>query len=152
MSTQQNNSPRREKLGVIKGFMLRRKVLAGIAALSMGASLIFTLSASAHNIDVKKAREAAREYAREVRDKSGGKYLHYSTFCYKMFANHNHYARCEIEYQNAKDKAKGVYTCKEIVNFYMRAHGKVGENYTLYGKHSSANACGGYFLDSQIGD
>jgi hypothetical protein len=130
--------------------MVRKRVLAGIAVLLMGASLVFTGSASAHNIDQKKAREAAREYAREVRDKSGGRYLHYSTFCYKMFANHNHYVRCEIEYQNAQDKAKGVYTCKESINVYMRAHGNVGENYTLYGKHASANACGGYFLDSRI--
>ena len=151
MSKQENKFSRRERLGMTMSFMLRRRALAGIAALVMGASLVFTGSTSAHNTDRKKAREAARDYARKVRDNSGGKYLNYSTYCYKLFGNHNHYVQCEIEYQNAKDKAAGVYTCKEIVTFYMRAHGNVGENYTLYGKHASANACGGYFLNNIVG-
>ena len=34
---------------------MSRKVLAGIAAILMGVSLIFTSSASAHNINLNKA-------------------------------------------------------------------------------------------------
>lgn len=46
MSTQQNNFPRRERLGMTRGLMLRRKVIAGIAAILMGVSLVFSGSAS----------------------------------------------------------------------------------------------------------
>ncbi len=46
------------------GFMLRKRVLAGIAAGLTAASLVFTLSASAHDIDVEKSREMSRDYAR----------------------------------------------------------------------------------------
>jgi hypothetical protein len=56
MSTQESNFSRR------KG--LKRSVLVGVAALSMGVSLVFTPSTSAHNIDLPKARELAKEYAR----------------------------------------------------------------------------------------
>jgi hypothetical protein len=79
MSTPENNFSRRERLKITTGFRLRIRVLAGIAAILMGASLIFSVNVSAHNIDVKKARELVRDYARGVRDGSGGKYIHYST-------------------------------------------------------------------------
>jgi hypothetical protein len=44
--------------------MLIRRVLVLIAALSMGISLVFSSTASAHNINLPKARELAKEYAR----------------------------------------------------------------------------------------
>jgi hypothetical protein len=47
--------------------MLKRRVLAGIAAILMGASLVFAWSASAHNISLEGSRETAREYARQIR-------------------------------------------------------------------------------------
>ena len=148
MSTQQNNFPRRERVGMIRSFMLRRKLLAGVAAILMGASLVFSGSASAHDVDLKKAREVTREYARSVRAASNGRYLHYSTRCRKLFP---HIVQCEIEYQNAQDTAKGVYTCKEGITVYFRPHSSAGEDYTLYGKHHSANACGGTFLNNRLG-
>jgi hypothetical protein len=140
MSAQANNLSGRERL--------RRRVLAGAAAILMGVSLVFTGSTSAHDIDLLKARESAREYARRVRDNSGGKYLHYSTKCRAMFPGHNHYVSCVIDYQNAKDKAAGVYTCRESIKIYMFPH-SVGLNYTLVGDHSSNNNCGGYFVKYQ---
>ncbi len=141
MSKQENKFSRRQRLGMIMDSMLRKRVLAGVAIILMGSSLIFTLSASAHNIDVAKAREVAREYARQVRDESGGKFTHYSTRCGAIFPDHNHYARCTIEYQNAKDTAAGVYTCKETIEVYMKPNGGPGRRgldiYTLYAKHTS---------------
>ncbi len=46
MITQQNNFPRCERLGMKMNFMLRKNILAGIAAILMGASLVFSGSAS----------------------------------------------------------------------------------------------------------
>ena len=142
MSTQANNFSRREKL--------RRRVLAGIAALLMGASLVFTSSTSAHNIDVEKARELAREYARQMRDESGGKYTNYTTRCGAMYPNHNHLVSCTIQYYNAKDKAADVYTCKETIQLNMRAHSQTRgyQLFEIYGKHTS-RPCGSRELTGQ---
>ena len=134
-------------LGMTRDFMLRRKVLAGVAVLLMGASLVFSPSASAHNIDVAKARELARNYARQVRDESGGKYLHYSTSCVSNFPNHNHSVNCVIKYQNAKDKAAGVYTCKEKIQFHMGSHSRSNEDYRIFANHIS-NQCGSRTLNN----
>jgi hypothetical protein len=133
--------------------MLKR-VLVLIAALSMGASLVFTSSAIAHNIDLDKAWELARNYARSVREESNGKYLHYTTNCVKAFPGHNHFVRCVIEYQNAKDTAAGVYTCKETIELYMVPHdyGRDGPVYTIYARHTSSNKCGSLRLkDTRLG-
>ncbi len=81
MSQQENIFSRRKRLGMRLDFMLKRKVLAGIAAIVMGASLVFTLSASAHDIDVEKAREMSRDYARTVHKERN--YLHYKMNCNK---------------------------------------------------------------------
>ena len=58
--------------------MLRRRMLAGVTALLMGATLVFPWSAAAHNISLERSWEMAHDYARSVRDESGGKYLHYT--------------------------------------------------------------------------
>ena len=145
MSKQEQDSSRREKLKMSLSFMLRRRVLAGIAAILIGTSLIFSGNVSAHNIDLKKARELARERARRVRDESGGKYLHYSTSCVKSYPGHNHYVRCRIDYQNEADAEKGVYTCRETIDVFMSAHdgGISGAgNWTLYTRVVSNNMCG----------
>lgn len=137
MSTQANNFSRREKL--------RRRVLAGIAALLMGSSLVFSGGASAHNIDLAKARDLARNYARQVRDESGGKYLHYSTSCRKNFPGHNHSVRCVIDYFNAKDTAAGVYTCRESIELALAPHGDFLD-YRISGHHTSGK-CGSRYLN-----
>ena len=51
MSTQQNNFPRCERLGMKLNFMLRKSIPAGIAVVVMGTSLLFTGSTCAHNLD-----------------------------------------------------------------------------------------------------
>jgi hypothetical protein len=124
--------------------MLRRRALTGIAALLMGASLVFTGSTSAHNIDLAKARELARTYAQSVRGESGGKYLHYKTKCARNFPGHNHSVRCVIEYQNASDAAKGVYTCKESIELAFPPHDRSSNQmtYEIYANHASNNQCG----------
>lgn len=149
MSKQDKGCSRRGRLEMRLGIMSRRRALAGIAALVMGASLVFTWSASAHNIDLTKAREMARAYARQVRDESGGKYAHFSTNCVRAFPGHNHIARCLIDYQNAADRERGVYTCRELIEIKMPPHSRSGQiNFELYGFHASNNQCGSRRLNN----
>ena len=147
MSKPESDFPRRERFGMRLGLMLRRRVLAGIAAILMGASFIFSGNVSAHNIDLVKAREVARNYARQVRDESGGKYLHFSTNCVRAFPGHNHIVRCLIDYQNAADAKKGVYTCRELIEIKMKPHNGDEVNFDLYGYHASHNNCGKFRLN-----
>ena len=132
--------------------MSRRRALAGLAVLVMGASLVFSWNVSAHNIDVKKAREAARDYARQVRDESGGKYIHYSTSCVAAFPNHNHIVRCLIDYQNEQDTQKGVYTCRESIEIKMPPHSRMtgSVDFGLHGFHTSWNMCGSRRLNDTL--
>src|SRR5690242_6905151 len=125
-----------------------RAAVSGFIIFLLGASLVFPLSASAHNIDVEKAREVARTYARQVRDESGGKYAHYSTSCVSAFPNHNHIARCIIDYQNEADTKKGVYTCRELIEIKVPVHGYYkGISFELYGWHVSSE-CGNRRLNN----
>lgn len=143
MSKQKNGCSERKRLGMRSGFILSRKVLTGMATLLMGASLVFPWNTSAHNIDLDKAWEAARNYARKVRKESSGKYLHYSTNCVRAFPGHNHIVRCLIDFQNAKDAAAGVYTCRESIEILMLPHSRSGQmNYDLRWMHTSTNQCG----------
>ena len=132
---------------------MKRRSLAIMLVILTGASLVFTWTTSAHNIDLKKAREVARDYARSVRDASGGKYAHYSTNCVRAFPNHNHYVRCSIDYQSASDAEKGVYTCRESIEVYMGSHdggiSGVG-SWELWAKHTSSNQCGSRRLNNRM--
>jgi len=144
-------------LGMRLGFMLRRRVLAGIAAMLMGASLIFTGSTSAHNIDLAKAKELVRRYAQAVRKESRDfrdiRYLYIrSTWnCVNAFPNHNHIVRCVIQHQNERDKDAGVYSCKETMELYMAPH-STAVAYIILARHTSYNNCGkGRFNDTRLG-
>jgi len=113
-----------------------------VAAILLGAS-IFSTNTFAHNIDLDKSWELAREYARLVRKQSNGRYLHYNTNCVNAFPGHNHIVRCAVAYQDAKDTKAGVYTCKERVEFHLWAHSRAKQlNYVIYGRHTSNNSCG----------
>ncbi len=152
MSIQQNNFPRCERLGMKLNFMLRKSILAGIAVVVMGTSLVFSGSASAHNIDLPKARELAKEYARGI-IKEGRGYINYAWRCKSMFSGHNHYVQCEIEYKTAKDKAAGVYSCKEVIQVILQAHGSSNtHNYSYLMKHTSGNRCGSRNLQGRLCD
>ena len=97
-----------------------RHVLSGIAALLIGALLIFPWTTSAHSINLEKAQEFAREYARKVRKESNGKYTHYSTDCWNLFQGHNHYVRCTIEYDDDADKDQTTRLCRESVDVFCK--------------------------------
>jgi len=131
---------------------MRRRSLVVIVAILMGASFLVTSGTSAHNIDLKKAREAARDYARRVRDESGGKYVHYSTNCWRAFPGHNHIVKCEISYQNEQDTAKGVYTCRESIEIKMMPHSRStgSMDFGLHGFHTSWNICGSRQLNDTL--
>src|SRR6185369_12260474 len=124
---------------------MRKNPLIVIVAMLIGVNFVFTCSTSAHNIDLAKAREVIRNYARNVRDQSGGKYAHYSTSCVAAFPGHNHIARCVIDYKNEADTKKGVYTCRELIEVKLWAH-DAGINYTPRGVHVSP-PCGNVKLD-----
>jgi len=149
MSKQETDFSRRQMLRQTVCFMLRRSVLAGIiAVLLMGASFIFMRRASAHNIDLAKAKVLARDYARKVRYESKGVYIHSRWSCVNAFPKHNHYVRCLIEHQNAADKAAGVYTCKETIELYMAPDDwQEGLVYSIWAKHTSADHCGNFRLN-----
>ncbi len=129
---------------------MRRKSLAVIVAIVIGANLVFTWSTSAHNIDLKKARELVRDYARKVRDESGGKYVHYSTNCVAAFPNHNHIARCLVEYRNEADTKKGVYTCQELIEINLPPHDGNQMGYDLWASHVSFSQWGKSRLKHQL--
>ena len=126
-------------LGMRLGFMLSGRVLAGIAVLLMcAASLVFTLSVSAHEMDPVQARTKVREYAREVKDARG--YIYYETKCTKQFP---HRVNCRAYYQNAADQANGEWTCREDITVYFQAHRGSGRNWEYYMTHVSPQAkCG----------
>ena len=125
---------------------MRTKSLIAIVAILMGTNFVFEWSASAHNIDLKKAREAARDYARMVKEQVHGglygTYIHYSTNCVRAFPGHNHIVRCLIEFQNSDDTRKGTYTCRETIEIKMHPHKGDQVNFELYGTHASGNSCG----------
>lgn len=116
--------------------MPKRGLLSGVAAILMGASFILSGNVSAHNIDVQKAREVIRNYARGVRDASGGKYVHYSTSCVAAFPGHNHIASCVVDYQNEEDTKKKVYTCRERIDVRLQPHQR-GLDYIPRAEHMS---------------
>lgn len=142
MSKQETGFSRRQMLIQTMCFMLRTSVLTGIIAVLMGAGLVFTESASAHNIDLAKAKVLAGKYAHKVRTEMN--YLRATWNCVNAFPKHNHFVRCVIQYQTVKDKAAGVYTCKETIELYMLPddYDKRGPLYQIFGKHTSGNYCG----------
>ena len=142
MSKQANDFSRYEMSGKSLGFMLSRKVLAGITAVLISMSLVFTPNVFAHNIDLETAWEHARVYARRVRQESKGRYQHYMTQCVKAFPNHNRIVRCAIDYQSAEDRTKGVFTCTESIEIYFPPHGGRPEKYQYHARHTSGNKCG----------
>ena len=119
--------------------MLRRKTPTGIAVLLISACLVFPWTTSAHNIKLEKAQELAREYARNVRKESGGKYLHYSTDCIKLYQDHNHYVRCMIEYDDDKTQDTNML-CREAIDIFLQPHNR-GETFAYFMKHYSGQ-CG----------
>ncbi len=135
MSTQDNGFSRRERLKMTVGFKLRRRILAGLAAVAMGASLVFSGSASAHDIDVGQARPKAEAYAQSVVQEGNRGYVRPTTTCKKMFRGHSHQVECHIGYQNAKDKAEGEWTCQEFIIIYMQSHRGDRRNWEYYMAH-----------------
>ena len=120
---------------------------AVVFTLVLGLSCIGvpTINACAtHNIDVKKAKEKAQEYARQKIADPNRNCKHFATDCLAAFPGHNHYVRCSIFYQDADRKQM----CKERIEVYLEAHRKgidnpiLGlESWTMYIKHTSAKDC-----------
>ncbi|MDQ3747496.1 MAG: hypothetical protein M3367_00560 [Acidobacteriota bacterium] len=133
---------RKKMLGMRLGFMLSGRVLAGIAVLFLCASLVFTLSVSAHNIDVEQAAQKIRAYAREV-VKDGSGYIHTETSCKALNRGHNHQVRCRVFFQNQQDRNDGEWTCREDITVYFQAHSGDRRNWEYYSSHVSPQSkCG----------
>lgn len=141
MSKQETDFSRRQILGQTVCFMLRRSVLAGIIAVLMGASLVFTGSASAHNIDLKRAKEMALARAQALVDNSPRNYVQGITSCGRAFPGHNHIVQCRIQYEDKVSKnVDGVFACTEYIQVYFQSH-RDGQNYNPYMRHTS-RSCG----------
>lgn len=112
------------------------------AVVMMAVSFAFTLSTSAHNINLARAREKAREYARLVRDDSDGLYTRYRTDCREFPAGggHHHIVRCVIEFDDEvtiKSKS-GKHVCRETLEINFSPHNR-GVSYQMNLKHYSGN-------------
>ena len=77
-------------------------------------------SVHAHNIDVAKARDKAREYAKKKVDDPNRSYQHFSTDCLAVFPGHNHIVRCSIFYF---DDSRNQL-CKERIEVFVAPHQK----------------------------
>ena len=150
MTKQASKLLRRERSEMMTvGLTSRIGILAVIATVLMSAGLVFAANALAHNIDLEKAWEKARDYARAKRSDPGRTYKHYATDCVKAFPGHNHIVRCTISYQTPKDKEKGKWTCSERIEVYHEAHGRTGPggiyerfgNDVLHIRHTSQRQC-----------
>jgi hypothetical protein len=120
---------------------MSRRMLAGIAALLMGASLVFSPSASAHNVGLEHAKEKAKEYSLRVLNDSGKDYVQVIRRCSRAFSGHNHYVRCTIQYEDPASKnVDGVFACTETIEVYFQSH-RDGQSYQYYMKHTS-RPCG----------
>lgn len=127
MDEQVSKLSRREKTEMTTvGLTPRSGILGVIATILMGASLVFAANALAHNINLEKAWEKARDYARVKRSDPGRTYKHYATDCVEAFPGHNHVVRCTVFYQTLNDKEKGKWTCKERIEVYHEAHRRTG--------------------------
>lgn len=120
--------------------MLRRS-LAGIAALLMGVSFIFTLSASAHDINLGRVRLRAREYA-EATVREDSRYTSSKTACTKL---NTHLVRCVIQYYGRSVilQKNPSPLCTETIDGYYLSHDR---DNSLYLRHVTQQ-CGSRRLD-----
>lgn len=141
MGKREYNFSLHERWETVFGFTLRKRMLAGIAAILMVASLVFSPSASAHNINLATAKEKAREYSLRVLNDSSKGYVQVIRNCARAFSGHNHYVRCTIKYEDQRSKQiDGVFACTETIEVYFQSH-RDGQNFQYYMKHTSRQ-CG----------
>lgn len=123
--------------------MQGRRLLAKVALVLMGASLIFSPSAFAHNINLVTAKAKVSRYAQRVVNARTNRYILVTTDCDKAFNGHNHYARCTVKYKDKETKDRdGEYACAENTEVFFQSHNLLrGENNTYYMRHTSRE-CG----------
>ena len=122
--------------------MKMRSVLVLILALGIfwsGVPRVF-----AHNIDVAKARDKAREYAKGKVADPNRAYEHFTTDCLAAFPGHNHYVRCSIFYFDGSRNQ----LCKERIEVYLPEHHRAKfpdlgmvSNFDYFLKHTSTKEC-----------
>lgn len=116
-----------------------RDILALILTLGLfwsGVPRVF-----AHTIDVAKARDKAREYAKKKVDDPNRTYQHFTTDCLAAFSGHNHVVRCSIFYL---DDSRNQL-CKERIEVFLEPHKKtfitnIGSP-EMFIRHTSAKEC-----------
>jgi effector-binding domain-containing protein len=134
---------RKNLLGTRLGFMVTGSVLAGTAVLVLSIGFVFTLSVSAHDIDVEQAKAKVRAYAREVLNDGRNGYIYSRTSCKAIFKEHNHQVSCRVSYQNENDKNMGEWTCQEDITVFFQAHKGTRRNWEYYLSHVSPQSkCG----------
>lgn len=102
---------------------------------------------NAHTIDVVKAREKAREYARAKRNDPNRNYAHYQTDCVAGFPGHNHVVVCAVSFDTAAHRASGSkeWSCSETIEVYFKPHHKTvtinAGSFEMFIRHTSAKEC-----------
>ena len=124
-------------------------VLRYTVALALSICIISAAvpSVNAHTIDVVKAREKAREYARTKRSDPNRNYAHYQTDCVAGFPGHNHVVVCAVSFDTAANRAAGSkeWSCSETIEVYFKPHHKTvtinAGSSEMFIRHTSAKEC-----------
>ena len=101
-----------------------------------------------HTLDLRTARDKAREYARQKRDDPNRNYAHYQTDCVAKYPGHNHVVVCAISFDTAANSkiASKEWSCSETIEVYYLAHVKrLGDPdkvfYSVFVRHTSFKEC-----------
>ncbi len=139
MGNQNSGFSRRNTVGIMLNLMLRVRVLAGITAVLMVASLTLTQIASVHDISLAMAKTRVVKYAEKIVKLKN--YDEAITECKRAFSGHNHYVRCEVKYKDRRNKNKeSVFACTEKIEVYFQPHNR-GEEHIYYMRHTTRE-CG----------
>jgi len=126
-------------VGIMLNLILRVRVLAGITAVLMVASLPLTQIASVHDISLAMAKTRVVKYAEKIVKSKN--YDEAITECKRAFPGHNHYVRCEVKYKDRRNKNKeNVFSCTEKIEVYFQPHNQ-GEEHIYYMRHTTRE-CG----------
>jgi hypothetical protein len=98
--------------------MSRRRALVAIGvAAALGASLLVSGPASAHNISIRAAAQKADARAQQVMNATIA--IEADRSCKAAFQGHNHYARCTLRYDSAATRQTKRYWCSETLDVYL---------------------------------
>ena len=106
--------------------------------LAAAAGLVFTGTASAHNISVSAAKAKCKTYVHGVFDETN--FIQAKVSAVPAFSGHNHYVRCTVSYDTAKTQPTKYYACTETLDVYYLPE-NADRTRTMFMRHITRN-CG----------